>query len=164
MMSSNPKAARKERKYSNLLLIHVSKSQHNLDSSDYKIAMSFATGYSLFSIQGYIAVHSFIIHEGSFQLVKQGRSGPLDGHAWGRLKSFAELPFLKTCTAIHSYHLGFVPQREQFPLTTVKCLCPNENDILEHAVLVAVQVISFIKKKNHKNHLPAALRKPRCTL
>lgn len=89
-------------------------------------------------------MHSFIIHEGSFQLVKQGRFGPLD--AWGCLKSLAELQFLKTCAAIHSYYLGFVPQREQFPLTMVKCLCPNENGILEHAMLVAVQVISFIKK------------------
>lgn len=144
MMSSNPKAARKQRKYSNLLLMHLSKSRHNLDSSDYNITMSFATGYLLFSIQGYIAERSFIIHEGSFQLVKQGRSGPLDSHAWERLKSLSEPQFLKTCAAIHSYHLGVVPQREQFPLTTVKRLYPNENDILGHAVLVAVQVIYFL--------------------
>jgi len=35
---------------------------------------------------------------------------------------------------------------------------------LEHTVLVAVQVISFIIKKSNKNHLPVALHKPKCTL
>lgn len=81
MKSSNPKADRKERSYPNLLLMHLSKSPHNLDGSEYKIAMSFATGCLLFIIHGSITAHSFIIHEGSFQLVKRGGFGPLESHA-----------------------------------------------------------------------------------
>lgn len=61
--------------------MHLEKSPHNLDGSEYKIAMSFAAGYLLFITQGYITTHFFIIHEGRFQLVKQRRFGPLDSHA-----------------------------------------------------------------------------------
>ena len=61
--------------------MHLSESPHNLDGSEYKIAMPFAAGYLLFITQGHINTHFFIIHEGRFQLVKQGRFDPLDSCA-----------------------------------------------------------------------------------
>lgn len=89
--------------------MHLTKSPHNLDGSEYKIAMSLATGCLLFIIHGSITAHSFIIHEGSFQLVKRGGFGPLESHAWKHLKNVAELQVLKTCTTINSCGTGFAP-------------------------------------------------------